>query len=294
MQNEEIEQMIMDGGYIEVVDIERRWIPSQVLKHLCGRKYNNDESIGLDSRAQKAKYAINVVADELGRQASIKNKAELDMREKFYNINLAKKMFDYFVKEMKEEFNNLKSKIVINRFDINSDFNETYKIILPGHYKYKDGRTSNGVFYSDCSGDEFINELMASSNVNSIIDEFKSADDSDKKAFAAKFRKLEALVCDNTKLPDIFVNVYKATGGYYTLRHLIRFENFFFYDESQGKLIDREASLKAIDEIVNALDIQHNGSEFIDILKIQLEKNSFNYENTVKAWAEEKEQRLKK
>lgn len=276
---------IKDGGYLDVKNIVRRWIPAQCLRML----YSKD---GFHSQINNVsyKYSWKVLIDDLKRQRVMIRKGDIDGfkdRNRWYNQELAVYMADSYINELLTYMNNAPV------------YNHRGRSYIKLRCQLNHGL---GVHI-----DEF-DRIKTALNIKR--DDIEEAETIDELVKAVKeFDKVRKSIHWNPEhVDDAFVNVYKAAGAYYTMKDMILFENCKMktfkngevlvsghnIDSETRRFIDREDSLDALEDAANLIverDVKCFGYQLLGVLKDFLKYNHFDFQHTIEKWKDSSETR---
>lgn len=224
---DDIEQSIINDGYIPNTMLWRRWIMAQMLRHY---KNENGES-NFDKYFVSGKpylYQWETILNEIKTLKKLSNQ-ELTNRERFFNMDVIKAAAQDYEKCL-SRYIRCKAKKYI---DSNQKANKAAYVKL--YYNKQRGR----VYIDDKSiisniEDTTFTELM--SYVHSFVENILSC-----KTYAKMQNAIERLISNcpmqlHIRKAPSWKNAFKGAGAYYTMDNMIKFHDCGFFNESGEKL----------------------------------------------------------
>lgn len=282
---------IDDDGYLKVDGVIRQWIPAQVLNNLrgeLGRDADHPLTFHEHLTQRSYRYAWKVLADELWRQCAMLHQGDDEAfadRNRFFNIDLAVNMACDYISGLEQHWEELK---------VCRHAGREYK-------KLKVSGINNG---KGIHCDEFV--CKVTNVLSCLVSDMERADTfRDQYDVVMEFYAwVKRIHWKPAKMNRGFVNVYKASGAYYTLKDLIMYEGVKLKVKGNGSIaafshwgkwvgdVDREESLALLEEYVNGIsDIYDYGYLVMGLLKDVIRYNEFDIKNTLIDWRVQSENR---
>lgn len=257
-------QEIYENGYVKNEKLHRRWITAQTLR-LLGWYYGVKKVAGWGSLFTKDEWTENVnakynwtyifkmLANEYNSLAHLKGNS---FREEIFNPNLLYKIFDEYIKYLREYFDSLRTKnckgvpykTIGGRNIFVSDFEK--KIITPIK-----------IFLADTDRQYFV-KIKDYRGISNLLHIF----------LERYFIKLP----NSTPLSKTWVDMFKKAGAYYTMENLVKYSGLNLMNYKTDELLNRDDSLKYLEECKS----QH-GYQLLALLKRSLEVNDFKFSEVI-------------
>ena len=265
-------KQIVEGGYVSNWKLFRRWVMSQMfhmLRDMNRYSYSFNEVL----QHKGYEYQWRMLENEL--YAQMKMAAHGDHE----NAGARNRWFGGFVaSEMAYDYIDKLRKYV--------DGNLIYKV-----KKDKDGKKTKS-FKHTCKGnpyvrlqnkDIFVSDLEKKVFVP-LCDLARKMCDSKtyKEVYDAvhEFNKNRKHLAWDTKQSDVFINAYKGSGAYYTMRNLIMFHGARFL--KSGRKMSEANSLKELESKAKLYDEQ--GWRMLGVLKQLIKESGINIQGKIDEW----------
>lgn len=269
---DEIGKQIVEGGYVRNWKLFRRWVMSQMF-HMLRDMDKNGLTFNAVLQRKGYEYQWRMLENEL--YAQMKMAAHGDHE----NAGARNRWFGGFVaSEMAYDYIDKLRKYV--------DDNLIYKV-----KKDKDGKKTKS-FKHTCKGnpyvrlqnkDIFVSDLEKKVFVP-LCDLARKMCDSKtyKEVYDAvhEFNKNRKHLAWDTKQSDVFINAYKGSGAYYTMRNLIMFHGARFL--KSGRKMSEANSLKELESKAKLYDEQ--GWRMLGVLKQLIKESGINIQGKIDEW----------
>lgn len=265
-----IGKKIVEGGYISNWSLFRRWVMAQMFRYLREMEERGKYFNELLQR-HGYEYQWQMLERELYAQMKMEkhgDKENLEMRNMWFDGATASAMAtDYIVKLQDYIEKNL-----------------IYRTTAYGTKKYK----------HTCKGNAYI-RLQ---NKNIFVSDLQKKVYAPLDAMAKRMRyttslsELYKIVCEfnrtrkrftrDTKQANAFIDAYKGSGAYFTMRNLIMFHKARFYKD--GKFLSEEKSLVELEKkATECIDI-YEPWRMLGILKQLIKDNNISIKGKIAEW----------
>ena len=260
---------IIEDGYVRNSKLHRRWIMAQMFKMLNYKSYNGRET-GYDACLRNRynyQYQFDMMLEEIRVISKLEGKDEETFRERtsFFNREVVVATCEDYITKLKNHINN-----------------------LPKHnckgvpYKRLNGRY----------GDVFESDLQ-----KKVYEPMKSCTWSMGRAttYYDLHKKLQQFMRLIIKLPydtpkcKIWIDAYKGSGSFYTLKNLTMYHGCKIVDEQNNgwsqirKVITYQAGIEAVNFVKSKLDTyKGEGWRYMAMLKKCIADNNFSFDERMK------------
>lgn len=265
LDDDPIFQSITKGGYLNHYKLYRRFVMSQMF-HILRDMEKKDKSFNSLIQYRGYEYQWKVVENELYAQMKMEKNNDvqsLSGRARWFNSDSVAMMAEDYIKSLKDYI----------------DKSLTYRIDRKGVRKFK--HTCKGHPYIRLGG-ECIFVLDVQRKVFApllkacyAIENSKTATELYVNVF--KFNKMRKSLKWDTKHSDAFINAYKGSGSYYTMRNLIMFHGARFKGAPT-----QEKSLLLVEE--NANEYINEGWRMLGVLKQLISDSGISVEGKIREW----------
>ena len=265
LDDDPIFQSITNGGYLNHYKLYRRWVMSQMF-HILKDMNRKDMSFNAIIQHRGYEYQWKVVENEIYAQMKMEKNNDvqsLSGRERWFNSDSVSMMAEDYVKSLKDYI----------------DGSLTYRIDRKGLRKFK--HTCKGAPYIRLSGEcIFVADVQ-----KKVFDPLQKAIKAIKNSNTAtelyvnvfKFNRHRKSLKWDTKQSDAFINAYKGSGSYYTMRNLIMFHGARFKGAPT-----QEESLLLVEE--NAKEYIDEGWRMLGVLKQLIADSGISVEGKIREW----------
>ena len=265
LDDDPIFQYITKGGYLNHYKLYRRWVMSQMF-HILKDMNRKDMSFNAIIQHRGYEYQWKVVENELYAQMKMEKNMDLQSlsgRAMWFNSDSVAMMAEDYVRSLKDYI----------------DGALTYRIDKKGVRKFK--HTCKGAPYirlgSECI---FVADVQ-----KKVFDPLQKAIKAIKNSKTAtelyvnvfKFNRQRKSLKWDTKQSDAFINAYKGSGSYYTMRNLIMFHGARFKGDPT-----QEESLLLVEE--NAKEYIYEGWRMLGVLKQLIADSGISVEGKIREW----------
>lgn len=263
---------IVEGGYVSNWKLFRRWVMSQMFHML--RQMETDKLTFNEVLQRKGyEYQWRMLENELYAQVKMSEHGDFDnagARNRWFNGDVASDMAtDYISKLRKYVDDNL---IYNVKKDKDGNEKKTYKHTCKGNPYVR--LQNKDIFVSDLEKKvytplrEIANEMAAVPTYKQLYDAVR------------KFNKNRKHLEWNTKQADAFIDAYKGSGSYYTMRNLIMFHGARFL--KGGRKMSEAASLKELESKAKSYDGQ--GWRMLGVLKQLIKESNIDIQGKINEW----------
>lgn len=252
---------IVEGGYVNNWKLFRRWVMSQMF-HMLRDMEKNDKSFNEVLQHKGYEYQWRMLENELYAQVKMSEHGDLDnvgARNRWFNGDVASDMATDYISKLRSYVDN---NLIWNvKKDKDGNEKKAYKHTCKGTPYVR--LQNKDIFVSDLEKKVYT-PLREIANEMAAVPTYKQLYDA-----VHKFNKNRKHLEWNTKQADAFINAYKGSGAYYTMRNLIMFHGARFL--KGGRKMSEAASLKELESKAKSYDAQ--GWRMLGVLK-QLIKES--------------------
>lgn len=272
--DDEVEKKLVEGGYINNYKLFRRWVMSQIFHILRDmEEYNKSFNEVLQHRGYE--YQWKVLENEIYAQMKMQKHGDHDnagMRNMWFNGATAYDMAIDYINKLKEYV----EEDLIYRTDKKTG------LLDKKHYKH----TCHGLPYVRIANKNiFVDDLQKKVyaplyEMAHLMDNTPSYDILYKTI--KKFNRIRKHLAWNTKQSMVFINAYKGSGSYFTMRNLIMFHGARF--SFVGKFRTQSESLKHLDELAKDC-VNHNEEwRMLGILKELIKDSGISIQGKIDEW----------
>lgn len=263
---------IVEGGYVSNWKLFRRWVMSQMF-HMLRNMKEDGKSFNEVLQKKGYEYQWRMLEDELYAQVKMSEHGDFDnvgSRNRWFNGDVASDMAtDYISKLRKYVDDNL---IYNVKKDEDGNEKKTYKHTCKGNPYVR--LQNKDIFVSDLEKKVFT-PLREIANEMSAVPTYKQLYDA-----VHKFNKNRKHLEWNTKQADAFINAYKGSGAYYTMRNLIMFHGARFL--KGGRKMSEVNSLKELESKAKLYD--EEGWRMLGVLKQLIKESGIDIQGKMDEW----------
>lgn len=263
---------IVEGGYVSNWKLFRRWVMSQMFHML--RQMETDKLTFNEVLQRKGyEYQWRMLENELYAQVKMSEHGYLDnvgARNRWFNGDVASDMAtDYISKLRKYVDDNL---IYNVKKDKDGNEKKAYKHTCKGNPYVR--LQNKDIFVSDLEKKVYT-PLREIANEMAAVPTYKQLYDA-----VHKFNKNRKHLEWNTKQADAFINAYKGSGAYYTMRNLIMFHGARFL--KGGRKMSEVNSLKELESKAKLYD--EEGWRMLGVLKQLIKESGIDIQGKMDEW----------
>lgn len=263
---------IVEGGYVSNWKLFRRWVMSQMF-HMLRNMKEDGKSFNEVLQKKGYEYQWRMLEDELYAQVKMSEHGDFDnvgSRNRWFNGDVASDMAtDYISKLRKYVDDNL---IYNVKKDKDGNEKKTYKHTCKGNPYVR--LQNKDIFVADLERKVYT-PLRDLANEMAAVPTYKQLYDA-----VRKFNKNRKHLEWNTKQADAFINAYKGSGAYYTMRNLIMFHGARFL--KGGRKMSEAASLKELESKAKSYDEQ--GWRMLGVLKQLIKESNIDIQGKINEW----------
>ena len=260
---------IVEGGYVNNWKLFRRWVMSQMLRYMekDGKSFNEV----LQKKGYE--YQWRMLENELYAQVKMSEHGDLDnvgSRNRWFNGDVASDMVTDYISKLRSYVDN---NLIWNvKKDKDGNEKKAYKHTCKGNPYVR--LQNKDIFVSDLEKKvytplrEIANEMAAVATYKQLY------------AVVRKFNKNRKHLEWNTKQADAFINAYKGSGAYYTMRNLIMFHGARFL--KGGRKMSEANSLKELESKAKSYDAQ--GWRMLGVLKQLIKESNIDIQGKINEW----------
>ena len=261
---------IVEGGYVSNWKLFRRWVMSQMFHML--RQMETDKLTFNEVLQRKGyEYQWRMLENELYAQVKMSEHGDLDnvgSRNRWFNGDVASDMaIDYISKLRKYVDDNL-----IWKKDKDGKKTESFKHTCKGNPYVR--LQNKDIFVADLERKVYT-PLRDLANEMAAVPTYKQLYDA-----VHKFNKTRKHLEWNTKQADAFINAYKGSGAYYTMRNLIMFHGARFL--KGGRKMSEVNSLKELESKAKLYD--EEGWRMLGVLKQLIKESGIDIQGKMDEW----------
>ena len=265
MDDDPIYNKIAGGGYIGHYKLFRRWVMAQtfsILRTMEQTRLSCNEI--LQSRGYE--YQWRVLEEELYAQAKMLKHGDtecLTQRSRWFNGAVAGDMVRHYICSLKDY---IESNLMYRR---KSDGEKTFKHRCKGTPYVRLG--NRNVFVEDL-------ESKVYSPLVEIGYQLNHANAQKAYELVHKFNKERKHLLWNTKMSPRFVNAYKGSGAYFTMRNLIMFHGARFMGMTESK------SLTHVEGKAKAYASSDEGWRMTGVMKQLISDSNISIQGKINEW----------
>lgn len=266
-------KQIVEGGYVSNWKLFRRWVMSQMF-HMLRDMDKNGRTFNEVLQHKGYEYQWRMLENELYAQMKMCNHKDYDnlkARNLWFNGYVACDMAkDYISKLRKYVDDNLIYKK--DKKDKDGKEVKTYKHTCKGNPYVR--LQNKDVFVSDLEKKvyaplrELAQKMYDSNTYNEVYDAVH------------EFNKNRKHLSWDTKQADAFINAYKGSGAYYTMRNLIMFHGARFL--KNGRKMSETNSLKELESKAGLY--YEDGWRMLGVLKQLIKDSGINIQGKIDEW----------
>lgn len=263
---------IVEGGYVNNWKLFRRWVMSQMF-HMLRDMEKDGKSFNEVLQKKGYEYQWRMLENELYAQVKMSEHGDLDnvgARNRWFNGDVASDMVTDYISKLRSYVDN---NLIWNvKKDKDGNEKKTYKHTCKGNPYVR--LQNKDIFVSDLEKKVYT-PLREIANEMAAVPTYKGLYDA-----VHKFNKNRKHLEWNTKQADAFINAYKGSGAYYTMRNLIMFHGARFL--KGGRKMSEAASLKELESKAKSYDEQ--GWRMLGVLKQLIKESGIDIQGKINEW----------
>lgn len=265
-------KQIVEGGYVSNWKLFRRWVMSQMF-HMLRDMEKDGKSFNEVLQKKGYEYQWRMLENELYAQMKMcdhKDYENLKARNRWFNGVVAHDMSIDYISKLRSYIDDK----CIYTFKEDKDGNEkkTYKHTCKGNPYIR--LQNEDIFVADLERKVYTplrnlaNKMGAATTYKELYDAVR------------EFNKNRKHLAWETKMSDAFINAYKGSGAYYTMRNLIMFHGARFL--KSGRKMSEANSLKELESKAKLYDEQ--GWRMLGVLKQLIKESGINIQGKIDEW----------
>ena len=273
-EDDVVEKKLVEGGYVNNWKLFRRWVMSQMFHMLRDmEKYGKSFNEVLQRKGYE--YQWRMLENEIYAQMKMQKHGDSDnakMRNMWFNGDVASDMAAGYISKLKAYVENN----LIYRVDKKTG------LLDKEHYNH----TCHGLPYVRINNKNiFVADLQK--KVYAPLYEMASTMCSTASyevlyRTIKNFNKVRKHLYWNTKQSNDFINAYKGSGSYFTMRNLIMFHGVRF--RIGGKFTSEAQSLKHLDILAKDCVDHNEGWRMLGILKELISESGISIQGKIDEW----------
>lgn len=273
-EDDVVEKKLVEGGYVNNWKLFRRWVMSQMFHMLRDmEKYGKSFNEVLQRKGYE--YQWRMLENEIYAQMKMQKHGDSDnakMRNMWFNGDVASDMAADYISKLKAYVENN----LIYRVDKKTG------LLDKEHYNH----TCHGLPYVRINNKNiFVADLQK--KVYAPLYEMASTMCSTASyevlyRTIKNFNKVRKHLYWNTKQSNDFINAYKGSGSYFTMRNLIMFHGVRF--RIGGKFTSEAQSLKHLDILAKDCVDHNEGWRMLGILKELISESGISIQGKIDEW----------
>ncbi len=267
-------KQIVEGGYVSNWKLFRRWVMSQMF-HMLRSMEVRRRSFNQELQWKGYEYQWSMLERELCAQMKMRKHGDYSnqvLREMWFNGKVAYGMAMDYIDKLKAYIEN---NLVYRKQDMNKPVDER-------RYKH----TCKGVAYVRLANEDiFVSDLQkkvytplfrmaykmqSAPSINTLYNTLH------------EFNKTRKHLHWDTKQASAFINAYKGSGSYYTMRNLIMFHGARFH--VNGVAMSETQSLNRVNELAKDCINAHEEWRMLGILKELIKDSGISIQGKIDEW----------
>lgn len=265
-------KQIVEGGYVSNWKLFRRWVMSQMF-HMLRDMNRYGYSFNEVLQHKGYEYQWRMLENELYAQMKMcghKDFENTKARNRWFNGCVAHDMAIDYISKLRSYIDG--KCIYTVKKDKNGNKKKAYKHTCKGNPYIR--LQNKDIFVSDLEKKVYT-PLREIANEMAAVPTYKQLYDA-----VHKFNKNRKHLEWNTKQADAFINAYKGSGAYYTMRNLIMFHGARFL--KGGRKLSEAASLKELESKAKSYDAQ--GWRMLGVLKQLIKESGIDIQGKINEW----------
>ena len=263
---------IVEGGYVSNWKLFRRWVMSQMF-HMLRYMEKDGKSFNEVLQMKGYEYQWRMLENELYAQVKMSEHGDFDnvgSRNRWFNGDVASDMATDYISKLRSYVDN---NLIWNvKKDKDGNEKKAYKHTCKGTPYVR--LHNKDIFVSDLEKKVYA-PLREIANEMAAVPTYKQLYDA-----VHKFNKNRKHLEWNTKQADAFINAYKGSGAYYTMRNLIMFHGARFL--KGGRKMSEANSLKELESKAKLYDEQ--GWRMLGVLKQLIKESGIDIQGKINEW----------
>lgn len=265
-------KQIVEGGYVSNWKLFRRWVMSQMF-HMLRDMDKNGRTFNEVLQHKGYEYQWRMLENELYAQMKMcdhKGYDNLKARNRWFNGVVAHDMAIDYISKLRSYIDD--KCIYTVKKDKDGNKKKTYKHTCKGNPYIR--LQNENIFVADLDRKVY-NPLRDLANKMGAVPTYKELYDA-----VREFNKNRKHLEWNTKQADAFINAYKGSGAYYTMRNLIMFHGARFL--KGGRKMSEVNSLKELESKAKLYD--EEGWRMLGVLKQLIKESGIDIQGKMDEW----------
>jgi hypothetical protein len=263
---------IVEGGYVSNWKLFRRWVMSQMF-HMLRDMEKDGKSFNEVLQKKGYEYQWRMLENELYAQMKMcdhKDYENLKARNRWFNGVVAHDMAIDYISKLRSYIDD--KCIYTVKEDKDGNEKKTYKHTCKGNPYIR--LQNENIFVDDL-------ERKVYTPLRDLADKMGAAPTyKDLYDAVREFNKNRKHLAWETKMSDAFINAYKGSGSYYTMRNLIMFHGARFL--KSGRKMSEANSLKELESKAKSYDEQ--GWRMLGVLKQLIKESGIDIQGKINEW----------
>ena len=265
-------KQIVEGGYVSNWKLFRRWVMSQMF-HMLRDMDKNGLTFNAVLQRKGYEYQWRMLKNELYAQMKMcdhKDYENTKARNRWFNGFVAHDMAIDYINKLRSYIDD--KCIYTTKKDKYGNVKKTYKHTCKGNPYVR--LQNKDIFVADLERKiytplrDLADKMGAASTYKDLYDAVH------------EFNKNRKHLAWDTKQSDVFINAYKGSGAYYTMRNLIMFHGARFL--KSGRKMSEANSLKELESKAKLYDEQ--GWRMLGVLKQLIKESGINIQGKIDEW----------
>lgn len=273
-------KQIVEGGYVSNWKLFRRWVMSQMF-HMLRDMDKNNLSFNEVLQRKGYEYQWRMLENELYAQMKMCDHKDFEntkARNRWFNGCVAHDMAIDYINKLRSYIDD--KCIYTVKEDKDGNEKKTYKHTCKGNPYIR--LQNENIFVADLEKKVYaplsrLARKMYDSNT------YKEVYDA-----VHEFNKTRKHLAWDTKQSDAFINAYKGSGSYYTMRNLIMFHGARFW--KNGRKMSEANSLKELESKAKLYD--EEGWRMLGVLKQLIIENDIDIQGKINEWHKAKVEKV--
>lgn len=265
-------KQIVEGGYVSNWKLFRRWVMTQMF-HMLRDMEKDGKSFNEVLQKKGYEYQWRMLENELYAQMKMcdhKDYENLKARNRWFNGVVAHDMAIDYISKLRSYIDD--KCIYTVKEDKDGNEKKTYKHTCKGNSYIR--LQNENIFVDDL-------ERKVYTPLRDLADKMGAAPTyKDLYDAVREFNKNRKHLAWETKMSDAFINAYKGSGSYYTMRNLIMFHGARFL-KSRRKMSEAN-SLKELESKAKSYDEQ--GWRMLGVLKQLIKESGIDIQGKINEW----------
>lgn len=269
MDDDPVYGSIANGGYIGHYKLFRRWVMSQMF-HMLRDMEQSGKSFNALLQHKGYEYSFRMLEKELYDQMKMHEHGDVkcfSQRNRWFNKDVAYHMLTKYIDNLHDY---VEDKLIYRQ---NSRGER-----VPKH-------TCKGVAYVRIGGKNiFVTDLNKKVYEPLLKLACRAANSASPKELwlaVRDFNRTKTKITSKTKQDDHFIDAYKGSGAYFTMRNLVMFHGARFFKSYGGKMNESE-SLSRIEE--SAVAYSNEGWRMMGVLKQLINESGISVSAKIDEW----------